>query len=438
MSHLPTPSVPLPKPSETPHEEKLSGDDAHMANSRRANLVPTSTMGFPMKPKPSSSSGKGAHSQDPISLIEDDESQNPTSIPSKRSDNNHKAKASVSSRQNAGLSLPRALLASGPPVVRPQGPESVSFVGTPPVRLGHPAVSEVRPPGAEPRSLSAIKPPTAVNPLFHGIPREEFKNLPWMKAAAERRKAREASVQSVPHLSQNKDSQALEGHTIATSNDQSIGRGTPSSSKITDGSTISLASKTQPDSASNTDSRGSVVAGTKRKAQEELSASNDGNLLNPHCSKSDNHASSRDQTVTSEALSARKRQRTDHSQRPRSPMSQPPHRDNPIGRPAETLIVSHSASSNIVSPFSAASYEEIPLSNGILKCVIVDGQQTYQLQFTTDKPQGAAYCPQHVPNPEAPVGQHGQTKRSQKLQHSPGKTNEGMHQPMKYLLSNID
>ena len=200
-------------------------------------------------------------------------------------------------------------------------------------------------------------------------------------------------MQSIPHLSQNKDSQTLEGLTIATSNDQSIDRGTPSSSKITDRSTISLASKTQPDSASNTDSRGSVVAGTKRKAQEELPASNDGNFLNPHGSTSDNHASSQNQTVTAEALSARKRRRTDHSQRPSSPMSQPPHRDNPIGRPAETLIVSHSASSNIVSPFSAASYKEIPLSNGILKCVIMNGQQIYQLQFTKAKPQGAVYYP---------------------------------------------
>ena len=178
MSHLPTPNIPLPKPSETPHEEKLSGDSAHIASSRRANLVPTSTMGFPMKPKPSSSSGKGAHSQDPILLIEDDESQDPTPIPSKRSGNNHRAKASVSSSQNATLSLPRTLFASSPPVARPQGLESVSFISTPPARLGHPAVSEVRPPGAESRSLSTVKPPTAINPLFHGIPREEFRNLP--------------------------------------------------------------------------------------------------------------------------------------------------------------------------------------------------------------------------------------------------------------------
>ena len=250
-----------------------------------------------------------------------------------------------------------------------------------------------------------------------------------MKAAAERRKVREASVQSVPHLSQNKDSQTLEGLTIATSDDQSITRGTPSSSKITDGSTIGLASKTQPDSANNTDSRGSVIAGTKRKGREELSASNDGNFLGPHDSTSDDHASSRDQTVSADALPARKRQRrTDQSQRPSSPMSQPPHRDNPVGRTAEALPASHPASSNIISPFSAASYEEILLSNGILKCVIVNGQQTYQLQFTTDKPQGAAYCPQHVSNPEAPAKQHRQTRRSQKLQHSLGKINEGMHQ----------
>ncbi|KAK8859549.1 hypothetical protein PGQ11_010283 [Apiospora arundinis] len=105
-------------------------------------------------------------------------------------------------------------------------------------------------------------------------------------------------------------------------------------------------------------------------------------------------------------------------------MSQPPHRDNPIGRSAEALPASHPASSNIISPFSAASYKEVPLSNGILKCVIVNGQQTYQLQFTTDKPQGAAYCPQHVSNPEAPVRQHRQIRRSQKLQHSPGMINK--------------
>ncbi|KAK8010359.1 hypothetical protein PG990_009324 [Apiospora arundinis] len=241
-----------------------------------------------------------------------------------------------------------------------------------------------------------------------------------MKAAAERRKARKASVQSISHLSQNRDSQSLEAVTIATSGDQSIKRGAPSSSGVTDRSAIGLASKTQPDSASNTDSRGSVVAGPKRKAREELSKS-DGNLPAPRCGASDDHASSRDQTATAEEQPVRKRQRrADQPRRPSSPTSQPPHRDNPVGRPVETLPVSNPESSNIVSNLSAASFEEIPLFDGILKRVIVNGQQTYQLQFTADK----AYCPQHISNPEAPARQHGRTKRSQKLHHSPDKTNE--------------
>ena len=171
-----------------------------------------------------------------------------------------------------------------------------------------------------------------------------------------------------------------------------------------------------------------MVAGTKRKTREELSASNDGNVLDPRGGVSDDHACSQDQAVTTEALSARKRQRrTDQSQRPSSPTSQPPHRDNPAGRSVETLPVSHSASSNIVSPFSAASYDEIPISDGILKRVMLNGQQTYQLSFTTENPQAAAYCPRHVSNPVAPIRQHGQTRSLQKLHHSSGKTNEGMH-----------
>ncbi|KAK8000513.1 hypothetical protein PG990_013113 [Apiospora arundinis] len=254
--------------------------------------------------------------------------------------------------------------------------------------------------------------------------REDFGNLPWIKAAAERRKARKASAQSILHVSQNKDSQTLEGLTIATGGDQSINRGTPSSSRVTDGTTIALVSKIQPDSASNTDSRGSMVAGTKRKAREELSAS-DGNLSDPRCGASDDHASSRDQTVTAEEPPALKRQRkTDQPRQPSSPTSQPPHRDNPVGQSVETLPVSNSESSNIVSNLSAASFEEIPLFDGILKRVIVNGQQTYQLQFTADKPQGTAYCPQHISNPEAPARQHGRTKRPQNLHHSPDKSNE--------------
>ncbi|KAK8013764.1 Chromo domain-like protein [Apiospora marii] len=424
MSHLPIPSVPLPKPSETPHGEKLSGDGAHIASSRRANLVPTSTMGFPMKAKESSSSGKGAHSQDPISLIEDDEFRNPTPIPPWRSGNNYQAEVSASSRQNPTLSLPPALFASGQPVARPQGPESVSFISTPPTKLGHPIVSEVRPRGAESRSLSAVKTPTAVRSSFYGIPREDFGNLPWMKAAAQRRKARKASVQSIPCLSQNKYSQPLDGLTIATSGAQLINRGTPSSFRIPDGSTIGPASKTQPDSASNTDSRGSVVAGPKRKAREELSKS-DGSLPAPRCDASDDHASSRDQTATAEEQPVRKRQRrTDQPRPPSSPTSQPPHRDGPVGRSVETLPVSNPESSNIVSNLSAASFEEIPLFDGILKRVIANGQQTYQLQFTADKTQDTAYCPQHISNPEAPVRQHGRTKKPQKPHHSSDKTNE--------------
>ena len=427
MSHLPTPSVPLPKPSVTPHGEKLGGDSTHIASSRRADLVPTSAVGIPMKPKASSGSEKGAHFQDPISLIEDDESRNPMPIPPWRSGNNHQAEVPANPRQNTTLSLPPALFASGRSVVRPQGPESVSFIGTPPTKSGHPVTSEVRPLGAESRSLSAVKAPTPVDSLFHGMAREEFGNFPWMKAAAERRKARKASVQSISHLSQNRDSQTLEAVTIATSGDQSIKVGTPSSSGVTDRRAIGLASKTQPDSASNTDSRGSVVAGPKRKAQEELSKS-DGSLPAPRCGASDDHASSRDQTATAEEQPVRKRQRrTDQPRRPSSPTSQPPHRDDPVGRSVETLPVSNPESSNIVSNLSAASFEEIPLFDGILKRVIVNGQQTYQLQFTADKPQGTAYCPQHISNPEAPVRQQGRTRRSQKLHHSPDKTNEGMH-----------
>ncbi|KAK8080214.1 hypothetical protein PG997_008032 [Apiospora hydei] len=369
MSHLSFPSTLPPKPSETPRGAKMSGD---------AELLPTSVVKSPMKPKASTDSARGANSKNPILLTDDDGS------------------ASGNGKRSY-LASTAGFFASGAPDPKHLGLENVSFTGTPPAKPSYLVSSEVPSSRSAPGSVSAAKPLDTLTPLPLKGSRGYLGSQPWMKAAVERRKAQA----SIAHLSQHN----MDGH---LSQPTEVLPNTTNRAQTTSGETS--------------------ITSTKRMTREtdESPAPNNGNDFDNNVGASNDYRRSPSQTATADGPPVPNRQRRgDQSRRPDSPTSQHPHRDSPArSQTVETLPVSHPASSTTISLLGLASYEETAISDGVVKCVMEGGEPTFQIQFTLEKRQGAAYCSQHASNVKSQDWLHARSRRQRKLCRSPNRSNE--------------
>ncbi|KAK8091619.1 hypothetical protein PG997_001980 [Apiospora hydei] len=170
--------------SATPQLDKQSGGAFRMVANNSAKLTSSPNANPTIK---SFNTQRGTHSEHPI-MIDDDE---PPSLSSKSSDSSGSrqrvAKNATDGGQDTSPGISAASLAPSRPVGQPVGPEHLSFIGTSSTKTVHTVASDVQRPATAQLSPALV----ALEPGRPKTLREKLAAQPWIKTAAERRKARE-------------------------------------------------------------------------------------------------------------------------------------------------------------------------------------------------------------------------------------------------------
>ncbi|KAK8121322.1 hypothetical protein PG999_005442 [Apiospora kogelbergensis] len=392
-SHLRVSSMPL---SATPQIDKEPGGASRIASNHSAKLIPSSNANYMTK---SFSTQRGAHSEQPI-MIDDDE---PPSLTPKSFDSSGSrqriAKNATDGGQTASRGVSAALFAPSRPNGQPIGPEHISFIRTPSTKAVQTMASDVQRPSTAQSSPALVKSTAALEPGRLKTLREQLAAQPWIKAAAERRKARESVAPSManrpedsalgkPHQPVLPPRHALSGTSTAGHASHTLEKAASYPILHIDNTTVTSKPKPTPDGISFVSNDLAAVNPKRKEREQEIPA------VSTSISKPDAQETHpiRITTPAEEGVEeppAPKRQRRGSF----STMS-PPSSNRPVetSHSVATLPTSAAPSEpSMLATRASASYEEVPISDGILKLVKMNGRLTYQLQFT----QGIHSC-EHV------------------------------------------